>query len=317
MGFLSGQYRFPTLWYLTMPVTPHFICIPAAVVIFIALVLSIMTSLSLPVIDALPIVQTTFNNGSLVISKTNATYNASNLQNVEEIKVRFLFFSRRLSLIFVSLPVWYLVRRPLPRYDKQNSDIYLQDFVLLLWWRSDMPSKQVEYATLFILIDLGLTVTKGGNNIVVLAIKTRWASNPHLTVDSLLNLWVSLFYTTYYLNQRPNHLVYIGTAFVFITFVCSASIQEIRVALGFWISLLTTILILITLGLNIATVVIVGSRMRSILGFQSFTPGIGVWYLHSPDKHGLPWTLLMVWFLRFLAEHCHFCPDDIVYPSPI
>lgn len=30
-----------------------------------------------------------------------------------------------------------------------------------------MPSKQVEYATLFILIDLGLTVTKGGNNIVV------------------------------------------------------------------------------------------------------------------------------------------------------
>ena len=91
-----------------------------------------MTSLSLPVIDALPIVQTTFNNGSLVISKTNATYNASNLQNVEEIKVRFLFFSRRLSLIFVSLPVWYLVRRPLPRYDKQNSDIYLQDFVLLL-----------------------------------------------------------------------------------------------------------------------------------------------------------------------------------------
>lgn len=102
MGFLSGQYRFPTLWYLTMPVTPHFICIPAAVVIFIALVLSIMTSLSLPVIDALPIVQTTFNNGSLVISKTNATYNASNLQNVEEIKVRFLSFS------FLVASHWFL-----------------------------------------------------------------------------------------------------------------------------------------------------------------------------------------------------------------
>ena len=86
--FLLGKYRLiyprePQALHFNMAITPRLLCVPTVVIIFAALVISFLTSLSLPAIPTIPIVRTTLGNGTFVVNGTNSQ------SLLQELRARF------------------------------------------------------------------------------------------------------------------------------------------------------------------------------------------------------------------------------------
>ena len=97
--FLSGKYRL--IYHFDMAITYRLLCVPTFVIILAALTLSFLTSLSLPIIPGIPIVQTTLDNGTFLVNGTNS-------QIFQELKVRFFSLSHFFLLIFPRLYCYLL-----------------------------------------------------------------------------------------------------------------------------------------------------------------------------------------------------------------
>jgi len=68
--------------------TSHFVSVPVVALTLVALILSCLTSISLPKMDSIAIAQTVFSNGSQVTVQTNGTNisNGTSIERIDEIK---------------------------------------------------------------------------------------------------------------------------------------------------------------------------------------------------------------------------------------
>ena len=205
-----------------MAITARLLCVPTVVIIFTALILSFLTSLSLPIIPAFPIVQTTLDNGTFVVNGTNS-------QTFQELKVRFLFFPYLISCCssfstsLFQFGIWWDVPSIRSENLENSNTVYLQD-CMLLWSRckSDMPSQDTGYVVRLLLIVLGLTRAKDDpyNVTVVLTNDTSVLANDTSTATVLQSTFRHglafepvgkfLLYENYYLlKDRTDWYLYI------------------------------------------------------------------------------------------------------------